>query len=888
MQQISLTEIGVLQHFSDYTLPELQMMSSDKLSQCLKDELRNHSYGLQSLDIDPDSLVVDLAVVVFLLKAANYTVTDLRAMTLEDEKNTLITWIYNQNNNPTSLKYIPIWRLQALSSRHLLTMALLSYTKIDFTLEGLLPLFGKTYDPTNIPTAWADVVSLLRHFYSDDQSDSNLNFNNLSHAVLLGKLGILVFYIRCNGIDITHNIKRDTSYNIREWVVKETYYRTGIAYQFLSGEIKQASNDWIIKRYFPINDQELVTISLGWYVVDKPFAEYNEVTWVLAHDSFTGDKEYIGGDASRDQNCNIDQQLASGIRAVRISAEYYPEEDEVILVHGHFGDDTPATNFGTLNNYLERIKNFLDINKHEIITIIDESKWDERIASIYETQLGARIFNYNKECTIDDLSKGVWPTLMQMRNWEYQVVVFNDNDFDSAVPWRFHSYDGISKDFFISMDRDDYGLDADYNCRPPFLDVQNIDADGNLNHERWNPGSHLYLLNHYIYHDVAGHNSSSRYRSGRWGNGEYLIEYAMLAWQKTGRKPNFIQVDFYDLPFILTNFVFELATALNRVDAYGPFEVPDLINAKKPIFITDTIGETDGLRLGQVYTIQCVAQDKQNKSYNIARADDADGAAVYIAPSDPSNVRQHWKIVYNTPQTGFSIVTPDGKYALYDHNWDLPNRNINSKSNSLVLKDRSCDPRGKGFAMSLFDEEYIYLYKSNMAVPAYDHISKKVFYTQELSLWQVLDTDDVIDNQKTNIGRWEKSSNIERNKNQKWIFTPIPSADTSPTWSKVSGTIQSITPAQQLPPVGENLDPGNHFWFENIKPILEQVKAFALANPTITYFFYTPGVNKIFLYSSISPTFDGGSPSYPSGYMPNPSPLITYYVLNDCDWSEID
>lgn len=818
MYQIELTLEGVLKCFKDdVEVSTISALDNDARAALISilAQYSNQPVSFFQAEKDNKVLIGYGATIVFLRLVNSMSIDDIKKTDNSYHRNNLVAYLH-------PVTQIPIWRLSALDNCTLVQMGMMWQTKIDFSLQGLLTLWGIPLEQQTYDT----VKSLLTQY--SNEPDSVLE--NLTHAVLLGKLSLITFLLRWKYTQ--DQLKTMSTKDQRHILVDENYWRTGIAYQFLSGE--SAKREY--QRFVPYSDKALVEVALAWYVINKPYVTYNEVSWVTTHDSFTGDKEYLGFDASRDQNRNIDEQLASGIRAVRISADHDGE-----LVHGHLKGGAKATDFGSLDGYLNRIKKFLDneTNKNEIITIIDESNGSDGISKIYTDCLGNYLF-YPKTTgdntpddwpTIDKIRDGNWPTIKELVARNKRVIVLHDENYDPNTPWRLHSYDGTKNNFLLSMDKDDYGLSEEYRYRPPFSTVQND------NPFRWNPNNHLYLINHYFYTKVDDQDSSKRSYSGKWGNAELVVEYAMLAWWQTRRKPNFIHVDFYDLPWVYNNFVFDLASALNRPDAYGPFEVPYLIDAQKPIMIMDTFGAIDNnerqaLRLGQTYTITCQAhkldQNGNEQNYNIARSEDVDGASVNLVPANSADVKQHWKIAYNTPRPGFALTSPDGVYALYDPNWDDPNRNVKASNNALILKTLLGNQRGTGMAMKAL-KSGLYLYKSDMFVG--DNTENLNKFNQELSLWQVLGAGETLGDNYT-VGRWEEDGNNSNNLNQCWLFSPIDGGDTLRSDWKVYSDMSAMAAGEMIASIPTSQD----HWDEDIQPILTQELAYADSIAEVVYF----------------------------------------------------
>jgi len=102
-------------------------------------------------------------------------------------------------------------------------------------------------------------------------------------------------------------------------------------------------------------------------------ARYNEVAFACTHNAMSSAQD---GWSFPHQEYNITRQLADGVRALMLDIHYdYYDSNVVVLQHG---EGYWAYTFGhePLSNELKAIKDFLDANSDEIVTIIFESYVD--------------------------------------------------------------------------------------------------------------------------------------------------------------------------------------------------------------------------------------------------------------------------------------------------------------------------------------------------------------------------------------------------------------------------------------------------------------------------------------------------------------------------------
>lgn len=436
---------------------------------------------------------------------------------------------------------------------------------------------------------------------------------------------------------------------------------------------------------------------------------YRHVTTAMAHDSHTALKEY--GDKEDvpqnvDQTQPIEEQLAGGIRTVRISCGTFNDPDTVILQHGDPNEFGPMCVFGTLNDYLSKVKEFLDNNPNEVITIIDEGDADGYLNYLYhlknppqqpdptiphdpgtpltkeEERKGTADFRdkvhhvyqialpYLIYTDANDIRQG-WPSLNDMIASGRRVMVFMANLACLAYP-AYYPQGMISMNDY-SADQPDG--DEKRNRRP-------IEQDSFFFSNRAsNPidENTLYLMNQQYIHTMAKGWTESWRDFSVWTVGDLLVENTIRAWQITGRKPNFINVDFYQGVNGARSTLIDLVNTLNQCDssdqvierwAGSPITIQDYRTRKYPGIPT--------LQIGRIYKIASA------KSQDLYLTKDGQGLLSLQPANDNRN--QQWMLKYNSPSYGIALVNQDsGQYlfASFDRDGNSQATIVNSYAGNI-------------------------------------------------------------------------------------------------------------------------------------------------------------------------------------------------------------
>jgi hypothetical protein len=353
-----------------------------------------------------------------------------------------------------------------------------------------------------------------------------------------------------------------------------------------------------------------------WWPANEPLSpldlhrRYDRTTFAMAHDSHTAvplthtqtSSQMVKARTalSVDQSRLVNEQLADGIRAFRISADLV--DNEIRLHHNQKMYQTLAglssllnhvpivplailapitlalnfislikgdqsvhvqTVFWTLEEYLQQIKSFLDAHPHEVITIFDEgglfgnAAQAKQAAAIY-----GKVFGLNMMYTHEVGQP--WPTLGEMVERGQRVVLFSSSVTDSvlqAAPEAHFANNmwNSNKDGDKSITPSGNVWENDYeNHDPDVKPVSNHcvpDQTGGVQ-----APNRLYLYNHFFYTPavplwplelrtaLTAANQKiemSDPTKSHWTVGELLRQDVELAALEVGHPPNFINVDFY-------------------------------------------------------------------------------------------------------------------------------------------------------------------------------------------------------------------------------------------------------------------------------------------------------------------------------------------------------
>lgn len=248
---------------------------------------------------------------------------------------------------------------------------------------------------------------------------------------------------------------------------------------------------------------------------------YDEVAYVTTHNAFNAGED---GFNLPNQTYGLTRQLNDGVRALML--DVYDEGGVATVYHGFSWLGTT-----TLESNLMEIKEFLDANPNEVVTLLFETYISANLMDTVLTQVGLKSILH-----VQSLSDP-WPTLQEMIDANKRLVLFSDhNNGQIGQDWYHYMWS-----FAVETDFDNNAL-SDFSCE----------------FNRGSANNDLFILNHFATDpnlgtgrtDLASQANSYNYFYGR----------ALDCKAETGKFPNFLTVDFYEL-----GDVFSVADALNGI-----------------------------------------------------------------------------------------------------------------------------------------------------------------------------------------------------------------------------------------------------------------------------------------------------------------------------------
>lgn len=231
---------------------------------------------------------------------------------------------------------------------------------------------------------------------------------------------------------------------------------------------------------------------------------YNEVSFPATHNSMSNLEESWG---FPNQAYGIARQLNDGIRGLYLDIHYY--DSQVYLCHGN-------CNIGreSLSSGLMKIKTFMDANPSEVVTIVFESYVAPADAAAVFVDTGLSAYAHAQTLNAE------WPALRDMINSGKRLVVFSSGDADPAYPW--------------------YHKEWDYTWSSPYSFKKT--SEFNCGEDRGSKDNAIFEVPHFITDGLP-----SSVRSQEANSNPLLIDRLRDCMAKTGRLPNIVSVDYYNL-----------------------------------------------------------------------------------------------------------------------------------------------------------------------------------------------------------------------------------------------------------------------------------------------------------------------------------------------------
>lgn len=235
---------------------------------------------------------------------------------------------------------------------------------------------------------------------------------------------------------------------------------------------------------------------------------FNEVAYLTTHNAFNAEED---GFTFPNHTYGITRQLNDGVRGLML--DVYDENGVATVYHGFTFLGT-----ATLESNLIEVKEFLDANPNEIVTIIFECYADFTLVNAAFQNSGVATYLHAQPIDI------AWPTLQEMVESNKRLVVLSEcQDAPIDAEWYHYVWD--------------------YCVETPFDNNSNGDFTCEFN--RGNEANDLFILNHFATDPNVGIGSTSL--SAAANEFDFFYNRALECETELGKFPNFPTIDFHEL-----------------------------------------------------------------------------------------------------------------------------------------------------------------------------------------------------------------------------------------------------------------------------------------------------------------------------------------------------
>lgn len=255
---------------------------------------------------------------------------------------------------------------------------------------------------------------------------------------------------------------------------------------------------------------------------------FDRVTVAMTHNAMSNAADKF---AAPNQNNTVTKQLADGVRGLMLDTHYYDEdsgdtdarvEGVPAVVQSYLCHGNCQLGRRRLLDTLCDITQFLDQNRGEVVSIIFESNVTPSDTAAVMQAAGLTDYVYTHT--------GTFPTLRDMIAENTRLVVFTESD--GGTPSWYHPAWSLVFDTPYTFSKQ-----SEFSC------TLNRGAKSNP----------LFLLNHWILDPIANPK-----RAAEVNVESVLLARAQQCATETGKTPNFVGVDFYDI-----GDVFKVVKTLN-------------------------------------------------------------------------------------------------------------------------------------------------------------------------------------------------------------------------------------------------------------------------------------------------------------------------------------
>ena len=258
--------------------------------------------------------------------------------------------------------------------------------------------------------------------------------------------------------------------------------------------------------------------------------QYNSITHLGAHDSPFLRDDSTRWSTSGNQFYNTTVQLQAGVRL--LTTQVHSENGQWRLCHS----SCDLLDAGTLSSWLGEIKDFMDDNPNEVVTVLlvnSDAASASDLAAEYEAA-GVDSYSYVPSSAS---ASSTWPTLQNLIDSNTRLVSFVASlDDNAAAPYLMDEFTYIFENSYQNSQP------SDFSCTP--------DRPGGLSSR--STGGRMALMNHFLYLDQAfgiqSPNVGNLTTTNAPGNDTGMLGLQLgRCTQEYGTQPTFVMVDFFNV-----------------------------------------------------------------------------------------------------------------------------------------------------------------------------------------------------------------------------------------------------------------------------------------------------------------------------------------------------
>ena len=235
---------------------------------------------------------------------------------------------------------------------------------------------------------------------------------------------------------------------------------------------------------------------------------YNQVAYLTTHNAFNAGDD---GFSLPNQTHGLTQQLEEGVRGLML--DVYDEGGVATVYHGFTFLGTT-----TLESNLTEVKDFLDANPNEVVTLLFETYISANMMDTAMTHVGLKSMLH-----VQVLGEQ-WPTLQEMIDADKRLVFLSDhNNAQPDQDWYHYMWD--------------FAVETDFD--------NNAESDFSCDFNRGQATNDLFIINHFLTDASLG--------TGVLAQAQIINQFGYFYTRMKGcqleqqKFPNFPTVDFYEI-----------------------------------------------------------------------------------------------------------------------------------------------------------------------------------------------------------------------------------------------------------------------------------------------------------------------------------------------------